>query len=243
MIARHLSHERRGGDGGALPVPLHDVHLPRIKMQRVAVQKHDVHRDALSLHRGDGGGEGLAQSRRHAHTIDIGRLHVLHRPRPGAPAHFACDGLAILRPHLLGVVEPGDGVVRVQHDAPYGQRPRQGPPSHLVQPDDHRPSPLGGELLLEGVHPREPRLLGGLGLKSAPRHLHGGPYALARVGHKRPLQHGEGGRVGLLQLPSDLGDGQINHLGLLPTGEEYEKGPPKEPSQTQKIRPSGTPSP
>ena len=90
---------------------------------------------------------------------------------------------------------------------------------------------------------RSKAYLCGLGLKTAARHLHGGPYALARVGHKRPLQHGEGGRVGLLQLPSDLGDGQINHLGLLPTGEEYEKGPPKEPSQTQKIRPSGTPSP
>ena len=132
MIARHLGHERRGGDGGALPVPLHDVHLPRIKMQRVAVQKNDVHRNALGLHLGDGGGKGLTQSRRHAHSVDIGRLHVLHRPRPGAPAHLLGDGLAVLRPHLLGVVEPGDGVVRVQHDAPHGQRSCQGPPSHLV---------------------------------------------------------------------------------------------------------------
>ncbi len=183
--------------------------------------ENDVHRNALGLHLGDGGGKGPDAKPPSCPSVDIGRLHVL--PSARARRRLLGDGLAVLRPHLLGVVEPGDGVVRVQRRPPTAKRPRQGPRPTSSSPMTTDP-PRSRRLPLESVHPREPPS------SAASASSGGAPPPTAartplRVSAWRHRSNTAKAAESASALPSDLGDGQINRLGLLPPAKNTKKGP------------------
>ena len=155
MIARHLGHERRGGDRRAAARPPSRRSPPAVDPDAAGCRPEAPRpdRDALGLHHGGQWRRLNAVAQRPPScppaSMTAG-FHVLHRPRHGR-AGVTSHGHAPRGRSGLTCFESFSpamrGRPRASTTAPTAERPRQGPASHLVQPDHHaarrapRPAP------------------------------------------------------------------------------------------------------
>jgi len=113
-VPMHLGDNRGRRDGGAQAIAVDDALLGHHEAGHLeGVDQHDI-RVGDELH--NGAPHRLERCPLNGHPVDIGGTDLSDRPRHGPVTDRLAEALALGRGHDLGVGEPGDVPIGVEHD-------------------------------------------------------------------------------------------------------------------------------